>query len=301
MKFEPRLKAPAYNDKHWMHTSKGGYNSCILIKGSSVLPNCVGYAWGRIYELKGSKPKLSRGNAENWYNFNDGYPRGNKPKLGAVICWRKGQAGNETDGAGHVAVVEEVKADGTIVISNSAYNGTRFYIKTLKPPYYIGSKYTLQGFIYPVDFEEEVKPADPTPTPIYKFNIGDKVVINGNLYVSSNDDTPSGSVTNKITTITRRANGSKNPYNTTGDMGWMREESIQSYVEPKPTQTLHVGDNVEIIDTGNASSWGRLGKAYGIGYKRFIKRIWVGRPFPYQVGNEKGTTGFYTEKAIKKI
>ena len=33
MKFEPRLKAPAYNDKHWMHTSKGGYNSCILIKG----------------------------------------------------------------------------------------------------------------------------------------------------------------------------------------------------------------------------------------------------------------------------
>ena len=47
--------------------------------------------------------------------------------------------------------------------SNSAYSGTRFYIKTLKPPYYIGSKYTLQGFIYPVDFEEEVKPAEPKP------------------------------------------------------------------------------------------------------------------------------------------
>ena len=76
----------------------------------------------------------------------------------------------------------------------------------------------------------------------------------------------------------------------------LKKEEVKP-TEPKPTQNLHVGDNVEIIDTGNASSWGRLGKAYGIGYKRFIKRIWVGRPFPYQVGNEKGTTGFYTEKS----
>ena len=32
-----------------------------------------------------------------------------------------------------------------------------------------------------------------------KFKIGDKVIINGNLYKSSNATTPSGSVKNKVT------------------------------------------------------------------------------------------------------
>ena len=37
------------------------------------------------------------------------------------------------------------------------------------------------------------------------FNIGDKVVISGPLYVSSNATSPSGSVNNKVTEITRKA------------------------------------------------------------------------------------------------
>lgn len=156
MEFKKRLNAPSTNDKHWIYYTKGGVNKCILISGNSCLPNCVGYAWGRWYELLGKEPKLSRGNAENWYNYNDGYKRGNTPKLGAVICWRKGQAGNSSDGAGHVAIVEEIKSDGSIVISQSAYKGTRFYTSTLKKPYSMGGTYVFQGFIYPpVDFEEK--------------------------------------------------------------------------------------------------------------------------------------------------
>ena len=62
-----------------------------------------------------------------------------------------------------------------------------------------------------------------------KFKIGDKVVINGNLYKSSTATSPSGSVKNKVTNITRISKGSKHPYNTTGDLGWMDESSIKLY------------------------------------------------------------------------
>lgn len=154
--YSPRLTAPDKTDKHWMHKSAGGVNECIHIKNGSVLPNCVGYAWGRWYELLGRKPKLSKGNAENWFGKDDGYQRGQEPKVGAVICWSKGKVGVGSDGAGHVAIVEEVKSDGSIVTSNSAYGSTRFYKKTLKPPYNFG-KYVFQGFIYlPMEFDNEL-------------------------------------------------------------------------------------------------------------------------------------------------
>ena len=73
-----------------------------------------------------------------------------------------------------------------------------------------------------------------------KFKVGDKVVINGNLYVSSNANKPVSSVKNKITFITRVAKGSKHPYNTTGDLGWMDESSIKLYEEPKPVYECEI-------------------------------------------------------------
>lgn len=154
--YKPRLKAPSTTDKNYLHTSHGGYNQCIHIGAGSCLPNCVGYAWGRWREILGKAPKLSRANAENWWsNTADGYKRGQTPKVGAVMCWRKGKAGVASDGAGHVAIVEQVHEDGSVTYSNSNYGGTRFYTKTLKPPYKLGSSYTFQGFIYlPIEFDE---------------------------------------------------------------------------------------------------------------------------------------------------
>lgn len=151
MAYKPRLTAPTTTDKHWISTSKGGYNRCIVIdsKTGSVLPNCVGYAWGRFMEILGKAPTLSRANAENWWDYSDGYERGQTPRLGAVICWRKGKAHKSKDGAGHVAIVEAIAADGTITTSNSAYGGKRFYTQKLKPPNYTwSSAFTKQGFIY---------------------------------------------------------------------------------------------------------------------------------------------------------
>lgn len=145
----------------------------------------------------------------------------------------------------------------------------------------------------------------PTPGPSSKFNIGDKVVISGPLYVSANATSPAGSVSSKITNITRKAEGTAHPYNTTGDLGWMDESSISAYVEPTPAPTpsteLKVGDSVEIIGTGNGSAYGTSNTAYGIGWKRSILRIYEGQVFPYMVGNSTGVTGFYKADALKKL
>ena len=65
-----------------------------------------------------------------------------------------------------------------------------------------------------------------------KFNVGDKVIVSGNLYSSSNATTASGKIENKVTQITRVAKGTLHPYNTTGDLGWMNENDIKLYEEP---------------------------------------------------------------------
>lgn len=158
-KYTPRLSSPSSSNKNFIHYSNGGYNRCIEIENGSCLPNCVGYSWGRWRELLGENPRLSRSNAENWWGYtSDGYKRGQAPKLGAVICWRKGRVGDESDGAGHVAVVEQIKSNGDIVTSESVYGGERFRTKsyTKASDYYLAKGYVFQGFIYiPIEFETE--------------------------------------------------------------------------------------------------------------------------------------------------
>lgn len=153
VKFNPRTTAPSVTDPYWIHTSKGGKNECIPISGNSCIPNCVGYAWGRFYEITGQRPRLSRANAEMWYGYTaDGYRRSKTPALGAVICWSKGKVGVSSDGAGHVAIVEEIKSNGDIVTSNSGYKSTRFWMQTFtKASGYAMNGYTFQGFILPPD------------------------------------------------------------------------------------------------------------------------------------------------------
>jgi surface antigen len=148
--FIPRLEAPSDDDLNWIKTTHGGYNKCIVIDEvtGSVLPNCTGYAWGRFLEENNiTDCNLSRGNGGVWYSHNDGYQRGITPRLGAVICWDK------VGGDGHVAVVEEIKPNGDITTSNSAYNGSRFFIEhlTRASNYSRGSLYSFQGFIYPIE------------------------------------------------------------------------------------------------------------------------------------------------------
>ena len=80
-----------------------------------------------------------------------------------------------------------------------------------------------------------------------KFKIGDKVILNGYIYSSSNASTPANKITNKVTNITRIAQGSKHPYNTTGDLGWCDEASLKLYENPEKKYEIEA----ELIDKNN--------------------------------------------------
>lgn len=83
-----------------------------------------------------------------------------------------------------------------------------------------------------------------------KYRVGDKVIITGELYYSSNDLKPTSYVENRKTTITRVAVGSRHPYNSTGDLGWCDEKSIRYQEEPivKKEVEIELIDKTSLID-----------------------------------------------------
>lgn len=320
--FTMRTTRPA-NNKNFITRGSGGWNTCI--KGNpryqyaDALANCVGYASGRFNEII-NIARETTGCTYTTLNCNAvgfkeraeaaGLKTGSTPRRGAIMCWGK------EGGAGHVAIVERVNNSNSVYTSESGWGSSAIFWNSTRSNnngrWGIGAGYYFRCFIYlPDDVQKAIDAEEPTPTPqptpSDKFNIGDKVVVNGPLYVSSTASSPAGHVSNKVTNITRKNPGSAHPYNTTGDLGWMDESSIKKYEEPTPTPTpapsteLNVGDAVEIIGTGNGSAYGGSNTAYGIGWKRQILKIWNGKPYPYQVGNNTGTTGFYKKEALKKI
>lgn len=85
------------------------------------------------------------------------------------------------------------------------------------------------------------------------------------------------------------------------------DKDYVKYYEPEPAPTnppvrpLLIGDKVKIIDSGKATSYGENPDAYGIGWIRYIKNIYGDRPYPYQVGDDTGTTGFYKAEALERV
>ena len=320
--FTMRTTRPA-NNKNFITRGSGGWNTCI--KGNpryqyaDALANCVGYASGRFNEII-NIARETTGCTYTTLNCNAvgfkeraeaaGLKTGSTPRRGAIMCWGKEGA------AGHVAIVERVNNSNSVYTSESGWGSSAIFWNSTRSNsngrWGIGAGYYFRCFIYlPDDVQNAIDTEEPTPTPqptpSDKFNIGDKVIVDGPLYVSSTASSPAGHVSNKVTNITRKNPGSAHPYNTTGDLGWMDESSIKKYEEPTPAPTpapsteLNVGDAVEIIGTGNGSAYGGSNTAYGIGWKRQILKIWNGKPYPYQVGNNTGTTGFYKKEALKKI
>lgn len=172
-KFVKRLSAPASSDKHYFSSSN------IFYACGYGMPNCTAYAWGRLYEITGKRYVKLHGNAEEWWAAakNAGMETGSVPKLGAIICWRAGNPTTGSDGAGHVAVVEEIKSNGDIVTSNSAWKGTNFYTQTLKKSnnYQYSNNRPLQGFIYcGMDFDDAVE-EEPIPVPSGDLKEGDVI------------------------------------------------------------------------------------------------------------------------------
>lgn len=157
-----RLTRPEKGNLYYIRKASGGYSTCIAGKPTDpdcdVLANCVGYALGRYHEIA-QRPEfdlLPSTNAENLIHAAQqrGLRTGTKPEQGALIVWAKGAAGNAADGAGHVAVVEDV-CGTSITTSESGYGaGKPFWTAQYDLPYDYKKGYVFLGFVYqpePVD------------------------------------------------------------------------------------------------------------------------------------------------------
>ena len=157
MAFVKRTTKPAKGNRYYIRKASGGWSPCI--QGSpkdpdcDVLSNCVGYAIGRFNEIGGwgSCKYLVSVNAENFIQYTD-LPVGQTPKLGACMVWQKGATLSGADGAGHVAIVEQVVSDTEVLTSESAWGGKAFYTSTRKKgsdgKWGMGGDYKFLGFIY---------------------------------------------------------------------------------------------------------------------------------------------------------
>lgn len=158
--YTPRL------DSNGMSGSKYYYSDNIFYLSGYGLPNCTCYAWGRRYEITDTYPStLSTSDAKDWYPhaITVGDSTGKIPKLGAIACWYY-------EPGGHVAVVEQINDDGSIVISESAWGGAYFFTEKIYPnangdytPTWVIENFGgyFQGFIYsPYDYTDN--PIPPT-------------------------------------------------------------------------------------------------------------------------------------------
>ena len=292
---------------------RGWYVDCTcsikaILWGGRFIPDNRGKAHAGCNYNSNGVPDFTPQKAVEWTNATRGNFRNLVPGE-LLIMTSHGHAGLYI-GGGNVLEVTPAWTGGTpgCQMSQIGANGER--IKNGRQVL----SWEYHGKIPVIDYISEPTPEPkPVPTPSGNFEIGDEVILNGPIYVSSTASNPANYIYNKITKITRKVNGA-HPYNTTGDLGWMDESSIRKAEEPKPQPKpqpepqptpqptgLQVGDRVKITGTGNGSSYGDSNTAYGIGWERQILKIWSGRPFPYQVGNSTGTTGFYKESSLQKL
>lgn len=176
---------PSKSDKYiylYNNASKGGKSRCIAGKPTdstcNVLCNCVGWACGRfnhIYNLltgyDGIKYPNFCVNAENFIEIAKQYglSTGLTPKAGAIMVWQKGATLNKADGAGHVAVVEQVISSTQVKTSESGYNSfafkNRIRTKGADGNWGTAGAYKFRGFIYNPAVKDTITEST-TKTPI---------------------------------------------------------------------------------------------------------------------------------------
>ena len=195
----------------------------FTLEGGIVTGNCVGFAFGRFNEI-GNNTKmtyLEPRNAERFYDIAiaQGMTVSDKPSIGACMVWQKGPTRDPkgADGAGHVAIVEQVISDTEVITSESGWNSqTPFWTQTRKlgsnKNWGNGDAYKFLGFIKHPDIDSSTRiddsgtnPTEPylitltAGTPIYsitgtvvvqvgtitqttKYTIVDETVVNNQKY-----------------------------------------------------------------------------------------------------------------------
>lgn len=203
--FKPRLEAPSYNNEYYYS------NKNIFYQYGYGMPNCTAYAFGRAYEILGKDPGLCHYDAYEWYSYNDGYKRGQTPKVGAIACWKYYRYG---EWSGHVAVVEKIE-NGTVTLSNSAWGWENFYLTyaDVDDPDMGESGWDFQGFIYLGDFEQESSDNSDSnesytyKTGVYEVEVDDCLNMRANATTSSKTVAQLDNGTQVYVTDVKRADG----------------------------------------------------------------------------------------------
>lgn len=297
IEYIPRTKKPAKDDKCWLKYGKknvNGYDRAIEITEScrytygSCLPNCVGYCWGRVYELSKqyntelpTTNKLSTGNAKAWYGHNPNlWARGKYPRLGAVICYTSSKYG-------HVAMVEKINfnKDGSIKsinIGEAAWLKFVFGYNTKYPKnnYDYSKEYSTQGFIYPpyCDLWDQ-SGTSTTNSTLTKETVA--VIENG---------------------VAKYIQDYISKYSA-DDPGFDVEEPP---TPPIPTDSegndISVGGNIKVVGKGNTSKTGNGKELNELGKLYVLKSYHPGFPFPYRLGPKDGRgVGYWSQSAIQSI
>ena len=278
---EMRTTKPGKGNKYYIRKAQGGYSNAIYGKPTdsecNVLANCVGYAYGRFNEIGGYGycKYLAPVNAENFMDYKGSCKTGMTPKVGACMVWE-----GKGDLAGHVAIVEKVYDNNHVYTSESGYGSSAFWNQhryNNNGRWGCNSNYSFKGFIYNPAVKEE-----PAPTPSKSVDELAQEVIAG-LWGNQPERQ-------------QRLEAAGYDY-------YAVQARVNEILAPAPApapRPLAIGDTVEIVGTGNGSSYGDSNTAYGIGWTRTILDIYEGREFPYMVGNETGVTGFYKADALNR-
>jgi len=193
--------------------------------------NCTNYVAWRLSTAGVERPFTNPGNAATWASRAafDGYLVDKVAAVGAVAQWDGGAAGNSVDG--HVAYVEKVNGDGTILVSEDYWHGGSqtgpLTFRTLPAT-------DVSNFIHYVDTTDWLRQAlsvsgvwanqttglDPNPTVISAVAIGDDLKVyfaeNGKLQVATQGEVAWEIADTGVATVGRLLNavnmGSDWPY-----------------------------------------------------------------------------------------
>ena len=151
--FSRRTTAPESWNNYYYNAAYNPYTYETYVRNADLIGECTWYVWGRAYEILGYRPNISNRYAKDFYayNLNSGaYPYGNEPKLGAIACFAPH---NHAHWTGHVAIVEAVGTDGSVIlseynfVSRHAFSANRYLNPT-------EARTWVQGYIY-------LRPDDP--------------------------------------------------------------------------------------------------------------------------------------------
>lgn len=81
-----------------------------------------------------------------------------------------------------------------------------------------------------------------------------------------------------------------------------KEEKPKEEPKKETVKKFQVGDRVKIVGSYAESSTSKKARhRKAIGWKRVVLKVYDGREYPYRVGNDSGTTGFFKAESLEKI